>query len=274
MRQMKKSRNEKEGEKEFQAGKARHGDNFMDIVVPHGNERDFISMASRLSISKLCFLYPLEYFSGSGKSLPSHPHLSAEANEKGVEIFFGALANDRKSLERLKSQRSQKAKSPSAPQPFFISAFRAQPQGTEEPFRSRQLDMVFGLESLERKDSLHFRRSGLNHVLCSLAKSSNVSVAFSFSDILSSSGMLRGMVLGRMRQNIMLCRKYRVPMLIASFSSGPYGMRPLHELLEFFHVIGMSQGEAVSSTENSLKILTANLKKAGPNYISEGMELV
>src|SRR3989344_3838600 len=63
-----------------------------------------------------------------------------------------------------------------------------------------------------RKDFMHQRNSGLNHVLCALAKEHNVAIGFSFSSILRAQH--REKLLGRIMQNILLCRKYKIPMVI------------------------------------------------------------
>ena len=39
-------------------------------------------------------------------------------------------------------------------------------------------------------------------------------------------------------QNIDLCRKYKVKMLIASFAKDPSGMKSPHDLISLFKVLG------------------------------------
>jgi len=106
----------------------------------------------------------------------------------------------------------------------------------------RRADMIVDIED-DRKDSLHYRRSGLNQVLCRIAARNNVAVCFSLASILHAKGFDRAVLLGRMRQNIMLCRKFNVSMRIASFAKDPLRMRGPAELISFFHVLGMTQQE-------------------------------
>ena len=95
--------------------------------------------------------------------------------------------------------------------------FRAE---SEELFRfaleKTTIDIVFGQELINPKDSLHFPRGGLDQITCKIAKEKEKTIAFSFSDILGSGN--KGRLLGRIRFNLQLCRKYKVKMLFSNFS--------------------------------------------------------
>src|SRR3989344_342820 len=43
---------------------------------------------------------------------------------------------------------------------------------------SRSIDMVFGMESSNERDSMIQKKSGLNHILCAIAKEKNKMVGF------------------------------------------------------------------------------------------------
>lgn len=94
-----------------------------------------------------------------------------------------------------------------------------------------------------RKDFMNFRNSGLNDVLCKLAKKNKVSIGFDFSEILNCSGMLRIEVLARMRQNVRLCGKYGVSMRVFSMAKEPYELRAKDALFTFARVLGMKEKE-------------------------------
>ena len=104
----------------------------------------------------------------------------------------------------------------------------------------RGADIVFGFELLEEKEHTHYRKSGLNQVLCKLAADKKVKIGFSFSSILESYGQKRAMILGRMKQNIAFCQKYKTPIKIASFATNPWQMRTESELKAFFRQLGMT----------------------------------
>jgi len=52
-----------------------------------------------------------------------------------------------------------------------------------------------------------------------------VAIGFSMYSILSAGPQKRAIVMGRIMQNIKLCRKFKVKMKIASFAKSPGGMR-------------------------------------------------
>lgn len=113
-------------------------------------------------------------------------------------------------------------------------------------FEKRKDIVAYNLED-QKRDFIHYRNSGLNQVLCKLAKKNNIAIAFNFNLILNSEGMLRSQLLGRMMQNIKFCRKYKVNMVIGSFASKPEEMRSAHDLISFGISIGMHPKEAKES---------------------------
>lgn len=102
---------------------------------------------------------------------------------------------------------------------------------------------MFGFELQEHKDFLHQRASGLNHVLCQIATKKNVHVAFSFNTILNTTGPERSKILGRMMQNIALCKKYKTPVRIGSFATQPYEMRSSNDLSALFAQLGLQEAK-------------------------------
>ena len=106
-------------------------------------------------------------------------------------------------------------------------------------FEDKRIDMVVSSERISGKDFIHYRNSGLNQVLCKLAKKNNITLGFNFNDILKGKPNM-----GRMMQNVRLCRKYKVRMVLASFASSIYEMRNPKDLMSFGKCIGMTDKEA------------------------------
>src|SRR3989344_5713528 len=107
---------------------------------------------------------------------------------------------------------------------------------------NKQVDILLAPERIGKKDRLNQRDSGLNDVLCKFARDNDVAIGFSFSDLLNSK--FRAVLLGRMMQNVRLCRKYKVRMVLASFAKDPWEMRTAYDLLAFGQVLGMTPKEA------------------------------
>ena len=106
------------------------------------------------------------------------------------------------------------------------------------------IDFILSPEYIRRKDFPDYRNSGLNQVLCKEAAEKNISIAFNFSDILALSGEERAIRLGKMTQNVKLCMKFKVPMILATFASSESELRTPHELISFGISLGMFQVDA------------------------------
>ncbi|HLC97022.1 MAG TPA: RNase P subunit p30 family protein [Candidatus Nanoarchaeia archaeon] len=176
-----------------------------DIVLPHNNEADFIAMGKRLGYETLIFVYP--FGSNMGRYQEKVSRL------EGAKLGILALPPHIRQAQKISKY-------------VFVAG------GIREAFEKNSNLIVFNLENTP-KDYLHHRSSGLNQVLCKLAQSNEITVAFSFNLILRAAPIERARILGRMRQNIFLCRKYEVKTMIASFAQDVYEMRTKQDLESF-----------------------------------------
>lgn len=158
----------------------------IDIVFPKDNEKEFISIAEKLGLAGLLFVYDKK------KDIS---HLQKETKLK----LFATTA--KKVVKNTGDARNLLEKSKNI--------------------------LIYNLEDQE-KDFTKIRNSGLNEVHCELARKNNILVGFSLSSILNSKR--KSIVMGRMMQNIMLCRKKKVRMIMASFANDPWKMRAESEL--------------------------------------------
>jgi len=115
-------------------------------------------------------------------------------------------------------------------------------------FENKKVDIIFHLEDKRKPyDPTHFRNSGLNQVLCKLANKNNIHIGFSLDEILKSKN--QSLLIGRIKQNIKLCRKYKVKMVFASLAKDKYGLRLSKDLISLMKVLGMTPGEAKHALE-------------------------
>jgi RNase P/RNase MRP subunit p30 len=98
------------------------------------------------------------------------------------------------------------------------------------------VDMLYGMESIHPKDSLHYVRGGLDQVLCKIAAEKGKILAFCFSEMLNSTE--RGKLLARIMLNIKLCKKYKVAMILGSFAVSQEEMRSAKDLQALGRVLG------------------------------------
>jgi len=106
----------------------------------------------------------------------------------------------------------------------------------------KQVDILLAPEQKREKRHMHQRDSGLNQVLCKLAQKNKVAIGFSFSELLNAKDKASN--LGKMMQNVRLCRKYKVKMVVVSFAKNKWEMRHASDLGAFAQVIGMTPKEA------------------------------
>lgn len=185
---------------------------FIDVVRPDGNEEEFIDMAKKLGVKGLVFLHDKD---SEVKDIDS----------KDVKIYSGVAGSVAKKKLDYRFSTGERAH-----------------------FENKNTDVIFDIENSLKQDKTHYRNSGLNQVLCSLAKEKKILIGFNFNLLLNSKE--KDVILGRMIQNVALCRKYKVKMLIASFARKPKEMRSHKDLISFGVVIGMGLKEAKNSVLN------------------------
>ena len=114
----------------------------------------------------------------------------------------------------------------------------------------KQADILLDPHQNRHKDFMHFRNSGLNHTLCQFAHDNKISIGITPRYVSSSQE------LGRVMQNIRLCRKYRVSLVFLTLAKTPYQLRNPKDTLSFLLTLGMTGKEAltaVTSLEHLLK---------------------
>ena len=117
----------------------------------------------------------------------------------------------------------------------------------------KRVAILLSPEFVRNKDFMHYPNSGLNQVLCKLAKKNGIAIGVSFSDIKSLKGKEKSERLGRIMQNVDLCRKYKNEIVLASFGkkpSSPYALR------SFGFLIGMTTDQLKESLENAERALS------------------
>lgn len=138
-----------------------------------------------------------------------------------------------------------------------------------EILETKSIDMLVSPEKTQRSDMLNQRNSGLNQVLCNLARKNGISIGFNIQELIKTKGVERAQILGRMKQNVVMCRKYKATMILASFAETIYDQKTAYELQQFGKIIGMTPKEAKEALSNIEKIVQ---DKVG--FIKTGLRLV
>ncbi len=117
---------------------------------------------------------------------------------------------------------------------FFAKDYSVNRQQVE----SGRIKVLVNPHINENKDSLHFRVGGLDQVICKIASLNNIAIGFSLDSLNNP------VLIGRIKQNIKLCRKFKVRMLFFTFAKTKYDLRSAPDLLSLLHVFGMTGNEA------------------------------
>lgn len=195
----------------------------IDFVFPNSNEKEFSEIAKELGFDKLCFVYPFSSFPKNAEYIPN--------TTRAVFCKASELPKARKLAKFVIVDSSD---------------------ADRNVIEKQQFDIITNLEGIARSDSTHFRRSGLNQVLCTLLNKRKKTVAFNLNALLRANKGLRVIILGRFAQNVMLCRKYKVKILLASFARTLYEMRAAHDMVAFGITIGMHPSDAKLSLNANL----------------------
>lgn len=186
----------------------------IDIIFPQNNEKEFIAIAEKLDFSGLIFIYPYQ------KNINPQEKITELQKSTKLKLSFGLIAEQEDIL---------KAKNKSD---FVITN-----SANQKTFEKLKPNLIYNLESNPKKDSLHYRLSGLNQVLCNLANQNNIIIGFSINSILNSKD--KQQYLGRIMQNIQFCKKYKIKTKLASFATNPYEMKAAKDLSSLGIVLGL-----------------------------------
>lgn len=173
-----------------------------DVVMPNGNEEDFIDTALSLGYSQICFLVEDSRYVYTSKRITIKKALLVKS--------VNQISKSKKNFD-------------------FVFA------NAERKFFESKVDYIINAELFDRKDSFHYKRTALNQVHAKLAKANNLSVVFSFNNILTNR---RIQTLGRMFQNMVLVKKYRLQSDAFSLSKDPMNMKSRNILDALLRVLG------------------------------------
>ena len=127
-------------------------------------------------------------------------------------------------------------------------------QGRDEEFNRKVLEnkkvkILLDPENDNKGSSLFQRNSGLNHVLCKIAKENGISIGINLQEIVKREGKNRAEYLAKVMQNVMLCRKYKTKMIITTFAENESELRNVYDMKSLCLVLGMDTKMAKDAVE-------------------------
>ena len=172
-----------------------------DLVFPKNNEAEYIKQANKLGYSELVFVY-------SEKAFNSAPKANPIAEKHVIKIVKGSFCEKK----------------------FVTSEYSV---SNNSKFIKQGIKLLYGVETTE--SYMHQRASGLNESLAKSVKEKGIFYGINFSELIESKR--RAELLGSIMQNIMLCKKLDIPIVIASFAASPDLMRNPQDLIAFGRIL-------------------------------------
>lgn len=108
---------------------------------------------------------------------------------------------------------------------------------------NENVSILLSPEHTRQHDYMTYRNSGLNHVLCKIAHDNNIAIAVDFNELKRLKGKEKALKIGRIMQNIRLCRKYKVKIMILSLAKSPREMASIFDLKVLARTLGISKLE-------------------------------
>ena len=131
-----------------------------------------------------------------------------------------------------------------------------------------------------RVDLLHFPATDLHERFfddaeAELASKALSSLEIEMAPLLSLTGFSRTRLLSRLRRELEIAEKFKVPVIISSGATNEYLMRGPHDYAALTTLFDLSVSSALGAlSENPLAIVERNREKLSPNHIAPGIRVV
>jgi RNase P/RNase MRP subunit p30 len=201
-----------------------------DFFVPKGNEDELMLEATRLGVVPT-FLYRLSEFpknirqntQANQQDMQNNSQKSTQqSNQKNIQMNVqrGILLDSNVSIKDLSR----------AKQICDVVVVKAG-DNLRELMESAGNFFIYGLENSNQADRIHQRDSGFNHILAEMASKKKITLLFNVSALIASRQFEQARMLGRLRQNMMLCTKFKCTISAATFASDKHMIKPDADVL-------------------------------------------
>jgi RNase P/RNase MRP subunit p30 len=102
-------------------------------------------------------------------------------------------------------------------------------------------------DRLSSHDYMHHRRTLLSNVTAKIMSKNKISLLFTMKELINTKGEERALVWGRMKQELWICIKKRVPVIICSGAEKASELVSVHSLLAMGELLGLNPKKAKES---------------------------
>jgi RNase P/RNase MRP subunit p30 len=174
-----------------------------DVVIPDKNEEEFIEQAKALGYKEIVFLTNNVNY--------------VKPKDSSIIIKTAYIIKDSSEIDRVRRKFDY----------LFAKA--------ERKYFESKIDFIIDVELSCRKDSFHYKSTGLNQVHADLAKKNNMTVVFDFGALILNPVVTKG----KMVQNALLVKKYKLKYAVFSLATQPNMMRSINILHSLETVLGL-----------------------------------
>ena len=119
------------------------------------------------------------------------------------------------------------------------------------------------------------RKRFFDHAEAELASKALSCLEIEMAPLLSLTGFLRIRLLSRLRREVAIAKRFKVPVAISSGATSEYLMRRPHDYAALSTLFDMSLPHALRAlSENPIAIVERNREKLSPDYIAPGIRVV
>ena len=212
--------------------------------------------AKLLGYKGICFT---TYLDDKNKIKKTKEIASNLSKKNGIEIFIGFEARNTSELEKLIKSRRE----------YDVLLVKGS-------------DLLLNRKAVETKEvdilthpEYNRMDSGFNHVMAELAAENNVAIEINFREILNSSKNTRANIMHKIKNNVVLCKKYRAPVIICSGAVTHWQLRDPKVLMSMGCLLGLELYEtkkAISEVpENIIKMIK---ERQDEKWIRPGVKVI
>jgi ribonuclease P/MRP protein subunit RPP1 len=217
---------------------------------------EIANRAKLLGYKGICFT---TYLDDKNKIKKTKEILSKLSKQIGIEIFIGFEARNTSELDKLIKLRRE----------YDVLLVKGS-------------DLLLNRKAVETKEvdilthpEYNRRDSGFNHVMAQLATENNVAIEINFREILNSSKNTRANIMHKIKINVEICKKYKVPVIICSGSVTHWQLKDPKVLISMGCLLGLELKEAKKTiSEIPENIMNMIKERQDEKWIRPGVKVI
>jgi len=227
-----------------------------DFSEGESSIQDFAIRAKLLGYNGICFS---EFFQNKRHMEDLKEKCKDLGKKIGIDIFVGFQARNTRELNKLVPIRREYD---------ALLVMGGDINLNRKAVETPEVDILLHPE-FER------RNSGFNHTMAKLAKKNNVAVEVNFRSILLSSKNTRAHIIHNISENVRLCKKFKVPIIICSGAISHLQMRDPKVLISMGTLLGLELNESKKYvSEVPMSIIKMSKERQGDKWIRPGVKVV